>query len=107
MMRTLRVPRIFLAAAALAATAGLASLAWAESGRCFDNWDEARPIIRANGLVSGKQVIELAKTRSADEFLKAQLCERDGGYVYLIHFLTGDGELKTLEYDAKDLSFLG
>jgi uncharacterized membrane protein YkoI len=88
---------------------GLMSIVPAEARaeQCYEDWDKARPLIKQHGLLSGAQIIELARAKGPQGFLKAVLCDDGGRFVYKLYFLEGTDNVKTLQVDAKEPAFPG
>ena len=66
---------------------------------CYADWSEAGPIVKSEGLVSAKDVQELASSQVAGKLIKITLCEDNGAYSYRLVF-DQDGELQDMTVDA-------
>jgi hypothetical protein len=83
-----------------------AGAAWGEGKDCFKSWDEARDVIQANGLVSGKQITQLAgdpaNLPADSSFLEAYLCKEAGSYVYKLYYVDQGGQVVIRTVDARE-----
>jgi uncharacterized membrane protein YkoI len=101
-MTTMDILKIVAVALAIQAV-GVMSLrsASAKAEACLDDWTQAAPIVRDNGLTPAKDLKALAKDHVEGDLKKVSLCQSDGKYVYQLMFIQGDGTVVDLEVDAK------
>lgn len=90
----------------LALGLGLGGPAHAEGKDCFKSWDEARDAIQEHGLVSGKQITQLAgdpaNLPASSSFLEAYLCKEGDTYVYKLYYVDQAGQVVIRTVDARD-----
>lgn len=67
---------------------------------CYTDWTEAGPIVKAEGLVSAKEIQELAREQVGGNLIKITLCEDAGSFTYKL-VVDNDGELKDVTVDAR------
>ena len=93
------------ALAALLLAQAPAGAAWSDGKDCFKSWDEARDTIQANGLVSGKQINQLAgdpaNVPAESSFLEAYLCKEADAFVYKLYYVDRSGQVVIRTVDAR------
>jgi uncharacterized membrane protein YkoI len=85
--------------AALLLTLGLTGQAAAE---CYDDWSEAAPIVRKQGLLTVDKLTPMAKTKLGGDVVKVTLCEDGGRFVFRVVVREASGSLKTVTVDARN-----
>lgn len=86
---------------ALWALAGLAVGPAAASSRCVNDWSEAAPIVRAEGLRTVEQLTTAARGHIKGSIVKTTLCQDDGVWVFRL-IVRVKGNLKMMTVDAKE-----
>ena len=100
-------PLIRLRSLAWAATVAIVSsmaVATAEANpveRCYADWSEAAEIVRAQALVTAKDVHERARIGQIGDVVRMTLCEDKGRYVYRLVVREAKGQVIKLTVDAK------
>ena len=95
----LRCIALTIAAAATAFTVEPAAANPAE--RCYADWSEAAEIVRAQALVTAKDVHERARIGQIGDVVRMTLCEDKGRYVYRLVVREAKGQVIKLTVDAK------
>jgi uncharacterized membrane protein YkoI len=77
----------------------VSSPAAAES-RCINDWSEAAPIVRNEGLYTVEKLTSEARGKIAGNIVKTTLCQDDGVWVFRL-IVRVKGHLKMMTVDAK------
>lgn len=99
-----RLPHALSAVAAaclLAASAVAVSATDTEAERCYADWSQAAEIVRAESLVTAKDVHERARTSQIGDVVRMTLCEEKGRFVYRLVIREAKGHVVKRTVDAK------
>jgi hypothetical protein len=69
--------------------------------RCYADWSDAAPVVRAEGLIAVKDIHELARRHRIGDLVKVTLCEEKGRFVYRIVVREAGGRIVALSTDAR------
>lgn len=69
--------------------------------RCYPDWSQAAEIVRAESLVTAKDVHERARTGQIGDVVRMTLCEDNGRYVYRLVVREAKGQVVKLTVDAR------
>jgi uncharacterized membrane protein YkoI len=97
---------ILLLFASAAFVAGSTQTHAAGSGRCLPQ-DKRRAAITSHQAIPLGRAIHAARGRHAGEVIRARLCERPGGLVYMLTLLARDGKVSHVTVDAGSGAVLG
>jgi len=89
---------------ALAITAAVAAAppnAGADSVTCFSDWSVAAPMVKKEGLATVESLTALARNKLPGSIVKTVLCKDDGNYFYRIVVRDENGQLRTVNVDAR------
>jgi uncharacterized membrane protein YkoI len=100
----MRSPVYLLLGVALGAALPGAAVA-AERKTCLSP-DERRAVIGAHKAVPLARAMHVVKARIAGEVVKARLCRRERGLVYVLTVLARDGKVSEARVDAADGQWL-
>ncbi len=90
-----------LFAASAVAVSATASSADTEAERCYADWSQAAEIVRAESLVTAKDVHERARTSQIGDVVRMTLCEEKGRFVYRLVIREAKGHVVKRTVDAK------
>lgn len=76
-----------------------APTAFADS-RCINDWSEAAPIVRREGLYTVEKLTREASGNIKGNIIKTTLCQDDGTWVFRL-IVRVKGNLKVMTVDAK------
>jgi len=68
---------------------------------------ETRELVEQHRLQSPVAAVAAAHRTAPGELLAARLCERGGGYVYMLHLLGRDGRVQRVLVDAMTAEVIG
>ncbi len=68
-------------------------------------WKQAAELIKENHLVSGKDVYDRIKQKSASQIITANLCKEDGRFIYRIVLMSPAGQVTNVSVDARTGQF--
>lgn len=92
-------PIAFLILIAATASAPLRATA----AGCYEDWSEAAPIVRKEGLASVTSLWQAAQARISGDIVKTTLCEENGSFIYRLVVRAPDGKLSNEKVDARNL----
>ena len=75
------------------------TLALAET--CFTDWSAARTIIAEKKLRTLDELTKTAPLELGGEIVRSTFCQSETGYVYKLVIRTKDGQIKSLNVEAK------
>jgi uncharacterized membrane protein YkoI len=78
----------------------LAGAPAAAESRCINDWSEAAPIVRNEGLYTVEKLTSEARGKIAGNIVKTTLCQDDGVWVFRL-IVRVKGHLKMMTVDAK------
>lgn len=81
-------------------TAMLAATPVAAASRCVNDWSEAAPIVRKEGLYTVEKLTAEARGKIKGNIIKTTLCQDDGKWVFRL-VVRVKGNLKLMTVDAK------
>ncbi len=88
--------RLYLTMTALILAASPAAAA----SRCINDWSEAAPIVRQEGLYTVEKLTSEARGKIKGNIIKTTLCQDDGAWVFRL-IVRVKGNLKMMTVDAK------
>lgn len=69
--------------------------------RCYADWSQAAEIVRAQALVTAKDVHERARTGRIGDVVRMTLCEDNGRFIYRLVVREEKGQVVKLIVDAR------
>ncbi len=78
----------------------------APTERCLPS-AQAQAAVQSHHLVAPNRAVSAARRVSQGELLAARLCENDGNYVYMLHVLGQNGQVRRVVVDAKSAEVVG
>jgi uncharacterized membrane protein YkoI len=73
----------------------------AEAASCFDDWSDAVPVMRKEGLVGTKALHEQARQHLTGDLVRITLCQEGDRFVYRLLMRDPRGWLNTVTVDAR------
>lgn len=73
----------------------------ADTDRCYADWSQAAQIVRAESLVTAKDVHERARAGQIGDVVRMTLCEEKGRFVYRLVIRESKGQVIKRTVDAK------
>jgi len=73
----------------------------AADGRCFGDWSEAGPVVRANDLIPVGRLLKSVARETRGKVIKVQLCGDGRGYRYNVAVSGAGGRVSWLVVDAR------
>jgi uncharacterized membrane protein YkoI len=101
----MRVRKVFAAATLTMVTF---APGWAEEsvGACLSN-EQRRAVVASGQVMRLAQAIRTAHIRRGGDVIKARLCKRGDGYVYVLTLLARDGKVTRTTVDATNGAVIG
>ena len=93
--------RELIAIAAIVVAAAGPAAAQTDLPQCWNDWSDARAVVKREGLVTVEQLVKQAPVRLGGDIVRVALCESKSGFTYRLVVREPSGTIRQVILDAR------